>query len=356
MSTKGEEYTKNLKGLFFSLLAVIVALFVGILFAIVSGGSFIETVKALYMGSFGTKLGLAATLNNTVPLIFTGLAVALPFKAGLFNIGGAGQMYIGAIGAVLVGLYINLPSIIEIPLAFFVGIIFGTIWGYIPGYLKAKSGVHEVINTIMMNYIAIYLVRYLVSNGPLNGMIGTARTKIIHKSAQLPIMWNFPINPVSTGIIFAIILSFILYWILEYTNIGFELKAVGQNPKAASYSGINVSKNIINAMVIGGISAGLAGVCFTLGQTHFVSNDFPVEMAFTGIAVALLGRNNPFGVIPAALLFGALQASNLQLQLYANVPKDVVNIIQGVVIMFVAMDKILPEWLDKRKKLKENAS
>ncbi len=343
---------ESLKGFFFSLLAVIIALLVGVLFAIVSGGSFLNTLKALYMGSFGTKLGLAATLNNTVPLIFTGLAVALPFKAGLFNIGGAGQMYIGAIGAVIVGLYLNLPAIIEIPLAFLVGIIFGAFWGFIPGYLKAKAGVHEVINTIMMNYIAIYFVRYLVSNGPLNGMIGTARTKIIHKSAQLPILWNFPINPVSAGILFAIALSFIFYWLLEHTSIGFELKATGQNQKAASYTGINVNKNIIIAMVLGGIAAGLGGVCFTLGQTHFVSNDFPVEMAFTGIAVALLGRNNPFGVIPAALLFGALQASNLQLQLYANVPKDVVNIMQGVVILFVAMDRIIPELLAKRARRK----
>ncbi len=339
---------ESIKGFLFSLLAVIIALLVGVGFAIVSGGSFLNTLKALYMGSFGTKLGLAATLNNTVPLIFTGLAVALPFKAGLFNIGGAGQMYIGAIGAVIIGLYVNLPPLIEISLAFLVGIIFGALWGFIPGYLKAKTGVHEVINTIMMNYIAIYLVRYLVSNGPLNGMIGTARTKIIHKSAQLPILWNFPINPVSAGILFAIALSFIFYWLLEYTSIGFELKATGLNPKAASYTGINVNKNIVVAMVLGGIGAGLAGVCFTLGQTHFVSNDFPVEMAFTGIAVALLGRNNPFGVIPAAFLFGALQASNLQLQLYANVPKDVVNIMQGVVILFVAMDRIIPELLAKR--------
>lgn len=343
---------ERIKGFLFSILAVIVALLVGVIFAIISGGNFIDTFKALYMGSFGTKLGLAATLNNTVPLIFTGLAVALPFRAGLFNIGGAGQMYIGAVGAVIVGLYINLPPIIEIPLAFTVGIIFGAIWGIIPGYLKAKAGVHEVINTIMMNYIAIYFVRYLVSNGPLNGMIGTARTKIINKSAQLPILWNFPINPVSTGIIFAILLCFVYYWILENTTIGFELKATGQNQKAASYTGINVNKNIIIAMAFGGIAAGLAGVCFTLGQTHFVSNDFPVEMAFTGIAVALLGRNNPFGVIPAALLFGALQASNLQLQLYANVPKDVVNIIQGVVILFVAMDKVIPEILAKRARRK----
>ncbi len=343
---------ENIKGFLFSLLAVVIALLVGVAFAIVSGGSFLNTLKALYMGSFGTKLGLAATINNTVPLIFTGLAVALPFKAGLFNIGGAGQMYIGAVGAVIVGLYLNLPPILEIPLAFLVGIIFGGIWGFIPGYLKAKSGVHEVINTIMMNYIAIYLVRYLVSNGPLNGMIGTARTKIIHKSAQLPILWNFPINPVSAGILFAILLSFIFYWLLEYTNIGFELKATGQNIKAASYTGIDVKKNIVIAMVLGGIASGLAGVCFTLGQTHFVSNDFPVEMAFTGIAVALLGRNNPFGVIPAALLFGALQASNLQLQLYANVPKDVVNIMQGVVILFVAMDRVIPELLAKRARRK----
>jgi len=336
-------------GIISSIIAVAVAILVGMVFALISGGNIIDTFKAIYMGSFGTQMGLASTINNAVPLIFTGLAVALPFRAGLFNIGGAGQMYMGAIGAVLIGLYVNLPSVIEIPLAVALGALFGMMWGILPGYLKAKFGVHEVINTIMMNYISIYFVRYLVSNGPLNGVMGTARTVVIHKSAFFPILWNYPIKPVSISIVVAVILCAFYYWLLESTKIGFEIKAVGYNPKAAEYSGISVNKNIITAMALGGIAAGLAGACFTLGEMHFVSNDFPVEMAFTGIAVSLLGRNNPYGVIPAAFLFAALQASNLQLQLFAHVPKDVVNIIQGVVIMFVALDRLITYLLTRRK-------
>lgn len=332
-----------------SVLSIILAMAIGALFILMINKSPVQAYAALFKGAFGSTRGISNTLSRTVPLIFTGLSVALAFRCGLFNIGGEGQLYIGALASVLVALkFPLLPWFILLPAAILAGFISGAICGGFAGILKAKLGINEVIVTIMLNYILMFFTSYLV-NGPFKakGMIsqtdqipGAAVLQTIVKNTQL-----------TTGLYIAIFMVFLVYWFLWKTAIGYSIRVVGQNPTAAQSGGINVAKNIIIAMTLSGGIAGLAGVTEVLGTYHRFIDNFSPGFGFTGIAVAVLGRNHPIGVVFTGLLFGALEAGALNMARVTSIPVDMIGVIQGLVILFVAMPEIIKIFRIKRRKV-----
>lgn len=288
---------------------------------------------------------LVATIVRSTPFLLAGLAVAVGFKAGLFNIGAEGQLYAGALLAVWVGFHpalVDLPALLHIPLAMLFGILGGMIWGAIPGFLKARTGAHEVINTIMMNAIAIRLADWLIkSRDPLILLDTTAtvpRTPYIAKSAEYPALGGTPLH---MGILVAVAASFAVWWFLYRTTLGFELRTVGANPSAAKYAGMSVTRNIVLAMAISGGLAGLAGAGEVLGVQHNLPPGFFAGVGFDSIAIALLAKTNPFAMIPAAFLWGGLLNGAGLMQIRADISIDLVKIIQALIVMFVAADQIV---------------
>jgi len=329
-------------------LAVITALVFGGLIIMATGASFSETMNAylaLLRGSVGSVKAISETLTAATPLILAGLSVALAFRAGLFNIGGEGQMLIGGMFAVFIGFSITgLPFYIHLPLALAAGIVGGAIWGFVPGILKAKTGAHEVITTIMLNFIALRLVDFFLKtdlfqregrNDPVS--------KTVEKTAALPQLlgWLDPALRVHLGLIVALLAAAFIHWLLFRTTTGFEFRAVGANPSAARYAGMSITKTYVLVMVISGALAGLAGTGQVLGVLDRATPGFSARIGFDGIAVALLGRSNPWGVVLAALLFGGLRAGGQEMQASANVGIDLISVIQALIIIFVAAPALI---------------
>ncbi len=274
-------------------------------------------------------------LVNTVPYLFTGLAVAVGFAAGLFNIGAEGQFILGGLAATWVGYSLQgIPFPLHMFLALMAGALAGAFWGFIPGILRAKTGAHEVITTIMMNHIAFKVVTWLV-NGPLEGPPGTARTPDIPMSARLPTFFPPPLR-VHAGIVVGLIVVAILAYLLRKTTWGFELRTVGQNPHAARYAGISIARMTVVALTLSGLLAGMGGAIHAQGLIHNVSLGFSGGYGFDAIALALLGRNDPVGVLAASLLFGVMRAGETRLQSIAGVPREIISIVQVLVIIFIA--------------------
>lgn len=279
---------------------------------------------------------LSESLTNSVPYIFAGLAVALGFRCGLFNIGAEGQILIGGLASVWVGYTITgFPWFIHLPLALVAGTLAGTLWSAIAGYLKARTGAHEVINTIMMNYLAFRLSDLLLTDPRLMGRpTGTPMTPQIVASAYLPRLFGPPLR-FHAGFFLALLAAVFVFWFLWKTTLGFEIRTVGANPDAARYAGMNVAKNFVLAMGLSGALAGLAGANEVLGVTHFVGGGFSPGYGFDSIALALLGKSHPVGVVLAALLFGTLRAGASKMQIL-GIPIDIIQILQATIIMFIA--------------------
>jgi len=283
------------------------------------------------------------SLTLSTPYIFAGLAVALGFRCGLFNIGAEGQFFMGALGAAFVGYSITgLPWFIHLPLALVGGAVAGAIWGAIPGYLKAKFGAHEVVNTIMMNWIAFRLSDWLL-NGPMKARGFRPVTPNIEVTAELPRFFPDPLR-FNWGFPLALLFAFLVYWFLFKTTLGFEVRAVGANPDAAKYSGMSVVRNFVLVMTLSGALAGLAGATQVLGTDHWVGQGFSAGFGFDSIALALLGKSHPLGVVLAALLFGILRGGATSMQSMAGIPIHIVSVIQGMVIIFVAAPGII-RWI-----------
>jgi len=331
----------NKSGLFIEILvpifAVLLALLVSDILILIYNESPLKVYKILLEGTVLNPYGLGQVLFKTTPLILSGLAVAFAFRAGLFNIGAEGQLYIGAFATGLAGAYlpVGTPAILAIPLCIIAGFVAGFIAGVIPGYLKARLGAHEVINTIMLNFIIIALVNYLVVT--YFKVPETLHTQEIIASSKINRLFEFiPAfkgSAANLSFIAAVILCIAVYIILWKTKFGYDLRAVGFNPSAAETAGINVKKCITLSLAISGGIAGLIGMNFTLGYKYYFEEGFSSGLGFMGIAVALLGRNHPFGVIAAAFLFGILSQDGLVIN--AVVPKELVDILQAVVIICV---------------------
>ncbi|MBO8125696.1 MAG: ABC transporter permease [Firmicutes bacterium] len=341
---------KQLDRLGVALASIVLGLVVGIIFILVAGKSPILGYHALWNASFGSLRGFTELLINTTPLIFTGLSVAFAFRTGLFNIGAEGQYIVGQLGAAWAGYFFTgLPMIIHVPLALGFGILAGALWGALPGYLKAKAGAHEVINTIMMNHIALYATHYLV-NGPLKGHAFLPVTKEILDSAKL---FRFiPGTRANIGIFIALAAAVFVYWFLWKTTKGYELRAVGFNPLAAEYGGVNVSRNIVYSMMIAGALAGLGGAVQVLSiQYKFYDVTAFIGYGFDGIAVALIGNNHPLGVVLGAFLFGFLARGAMPMQSIAQIPKEVISIVSASIIIFISAEalvrRVIPRFSKK---------
>lgn len=322
------------------LLAIIVALLIGAVVILASGASVSKAYVGLFQGAFGKPRAIAETFVIATPYILTGLAVAFGFKCGLFNIGVEGQFYAGAVLAAFVGYSIKgVPHFLHLPLAIVAGIAGGAIWGAIPGYLKAKTGGHEVINTIMMNHIMLKLTDYLVKNPMLDRGATIPRTPYIEETAQLPRI--FPAFRLHWGFLIALAAVFAVYFVLYKTTVGFEIRTVGHNQKAARYAGMNITKNFILAMAVSGGLAGLAGSKEVLGLNHNLPAAFISGYGFDAIAIALLAKSNPFAIIPSAILWAALRNGAGLMQIRAGISIDLINIIQAFVIMFIAAPTII---------------
>jgi len=286
---------------------------------------------------------LTESLVTSTPYIFAGLSVALGFRCGLFNIGAEGQVFVGALGAAFVGYSLKgLPAFIHLPLAILGGAFAGAVWGAIPGYLKARFGAHEVVNTIMMNWIAFRLSDWLL-NGPMKASGFRPVTPNIQHTAELPRFFSDPLR-FNWGFVLALAMAWLVYWLLFKTTLGFEIRTVGANPDAARYAGISIVRNFVLAMVMAGALAGLAGTAQVLGVDHWVGQGFSSGFGFDSIAIALLGKSHPLGVVLAAILFGGLRSGATKMQSLAGIPIDIISIIQGLVIVFIAAPGII-RWL-----------
>lgn len=300
-------------------------------------GETTDLVRAIYPLTEGLRI--------STPYIFAGLAVALGFRCGLFNVGAEGQYFIGGLTSVFAGYSLKgLPWFIHLPLALGAGMAGGTIWSAIAGFLKAKTGAHEVINTIMLNYIAYRLADYLLQVGGPMARPGDSRpvSPEIEPSAYLPQFFpNDPSLRLNVGLLLALAAVAAVYWLLFKTTTGFEIRAVGANPRAARTAGINVARNFVLAMALSGALAGLAGAHDILGVIHFMPNAFYSGYGFDSIALALLGKSHPLGVMLAALLFGFLRAGAQRMQGWAHVPIDIISVLQGLIIIFIAAPEVI---------------
>lgn len=343
----------------YTILAIVLGILIGSIILLLSGTNPVEAYKVIFLGAFGKPKYISWTIVKAVPLILTGLSVAFAFNTGLFNIGAEGQYIVGSIGALVVGLLLDLPPVIHGLVALLVGALCGYIWGALVGILKAKFQVNEVISSIMMNWIAFYLSNYLLSF-PLLRSIESDNSYPIKETASIKIAGAWKMSesgraylaqhkflkdilnpPLNFGIIIAILAAIVVWYILKKTTLGYELRAVGFNEKAAEYGGIDINKSIVKSMGIAGILAGLAGAITVLG----VSGDIGIMAAqegygFDGMAVALIAGNNPLGTIPAALLYAGLTYGGGKLTTIGTY-SEVVNIIIGIMILFIAMPKLL---------------
>lgn len=352
-----------LRELLFPLIAVVAAFIVGGILILLIGDNPLQTYALLFGSALSWPVGISYTLFYATPLIFTGLAVMVAFRCGLLNIGAEGQLYIAAFATAWVGITLaNLSPWLLVPLCFIAAVLGGGIWGAIPGVLKARFGSHEVINTIMLNFLAVALVSYFI--------------QYHYKAPGDPIMQSVPVGwgahvarlgkfipgipqfiPVNLAFILALVCCGLVYLFLWRTKWGYELRSTGSNPTAAEYGGVSVRKQIIIAMTISGSLAGLVAVNEVMGHRYRYYDGFSDNYGYTGIAVALLGRNHPVGVIISALLFAILQRGGIPVDAFTqHVTKDIVQVLQGTIILFVAAEAIFrgpfAKWgLLKRSKI-----
>jgi general nucleoside transport system permease protein len=318
---------------------------------------------ALFQGAFGQPREITAAINIwrstgdtqafwnamrpfseslviTTPYIYAGLAVAIGLRGGLFNIGAEGQLFVGGLASAYVGYAITgLPAIIHLPLAILAGLLTGAIWGAIPGFLKARTGAHEVINTIMMNYIAFRLTDYLLS-GPMARPDGLPITPQVRPSAYIPTIFPQPVR-LHWGFFLGLGVAFLIYWLLWKTPIGMEIRMTGQNQNAARYAGVRIGLILVLTMSLAGALAGMSGVNQILAVDHQMVRAFSTGYGFDSIALALLGNSHPFGVVLASLLFGFMRGGAGRMQSIAGTPVEIIRIIQGMVIIFVAAPAII---------------
>ncbi|MDM8201808.1 sugar ABC transporter permease [Gemmiger sp. An87] len=338
--------------LLITLIALVMALVVGALVIWAFGSNPIEAYGALWRGAFGTGIAFTVTLGKAVPVMLTGLAVAIAFRCSVFNIGAEGQLLIGAMCAALVGAYVHLPMVLHLPLTILASMVGGMIWAFFPAVLKLKGNVNVVISTIMFNYIAQYLISYLIL-GPFKGPGESPATATIDETAQLPDLLPKP-YVLNLGFVLALVAVVAVYIILNRTSLGYEMRAVGFNPNASRTNGINVNRNMFLALLISGALAGLAGGIEVTGSLDKIVNNFSANYGFNGIPVALMAHNNPFAIIFSALLIGAMRSGSAMMQSSAGISKNMVDVIQGLIIVFLCAEHVIRYYI-KRMGGKKNA-
>jgi ABC-type uncharacterized transport system permease subunit len=341
------------------LLSVLLAVGIGSLILIAGGYDPVAAYTALFQGAFGGEMrkpldAIGDTLVRSTPLMLTGLAVGFGFRANLFNIGAEGQFILGSLGAAWFGLiFAGLPGFLSIPLILLGAALFGAAWAFIPALLKARTGAHEVITTMMFSWIALYLTSWIISS-PLASPGQNFQTPMLSADVWLPtldkVIPGLPaIKYAHAGLLVAVAAAVVVALLLRRTTLGYEVRAVGFNPTAAQNGGISIAMTTVWALCISGALAGLAGASEVLGVTHRMFDQVSAGSGygFTGIAVALLGKKHPVGIIFAALLFGALSAGAGTMQLFASVPDKIITILQALIIFFVGAETVVT-WFIKR--------
>jgi ABC-type uncharacterized transport system permease subunit len=320
--------------------AILSALLIGALLIALTGKSPFTAYVVLIRSAFGNRNNWGETLVKTTPLLLAGLGTSVAFRARMFNIGAEGQIYMGALGAALIGLYLgNPPLALGIPLILIAGFITGGMWGGIAGILKKQFQANEIIVTLMLNYIAILFTSYLVG-GPMRDPMGTEPyTARFSDGTILPII--LPHTRLHAGILVAILASAIIWWVVRNTTYGYRITVMGANEEAARYGGIKTGRLLLTTMFISGGMAGLAGVCEVSGLHHRVLEAFSPGYGYTAIAIAMLGRTDPIGVTIAAFLFAALVIGVSGMQDFVGVPVSIAFIIEGLVLLFVLGSEIL---------------
>lgn len=334
-----------------SLLAVLFGLVAGALLMVITGHNPFEGFMYLFQGGLKNTQRIGDTLATATPLILTGLSVAFAFRTGLFNIGAAGQFLIGGFCATAVGLTLDLPKAALLPVMIVAGIAGGALWAVIPGLLKARFNVHEVVSTIMMNWIAYWTVYYTVP-AYFKGEFLETESRPLSEAASLKLPFlsqMFGGSYINLGLFLALIAVFIVAFIIEKTTLGYELKAVGYNRHAAEYAGIKVNRSVVTSMVFAGGLAGLGGVAQYAGNASNIQIGILPSQGFDGIAVALLGANNAYGVLLAAIFFGILYSGRGFMNAMTDVPPEIADSIIAIIIYFAATS-VLIERLVRRFK------
>ncbi len=337
-------------------ISTLLGLLIGAFIMLLGAYNPIQAYLSLIEKAFGDFYSIGETIRQITPLIFTGLSVAFAFRTGLFNIGAEGQFIMGSLAATIVGIQLDLPWYLHMPLAVVAGGMAGGLWGVIAGYLKAKRGVHEVITTIMLNWISLYLSNYFVK--AYLSEPGQQRSEFLKESSWLSLQGLsqlFDNARIHFGILIAILCAVIFYIVLWKTKQGYELRAVGFNPHAAEYAGMNVGVNVMKAMFVSGVFAGLGGAAEILGVFHYLTINaaFP-GYGFQGIAVALIGGNTALGTVLGAVLFGVLTFGATGMKFGAGVPVEIISIVIALVIFFVAAKGIVKYVIQLFKKEKKN--
>lgn len=336
-------------------ISVAIAIVVGSIIMLLAGKDPVAAYTAMFQGAFGGPRQIGETLLRATPLIFTGLAVAYGFRAGLFNIGAEGQLFMGGLAAAFVGYSLaGLPWAVSVPVTLVAAGLAGAAWAFGPAIMKAKIGAHEVITTMMFSYIGRYIVSWVVT-GPFKAEGQIPQTPELPPESRLPrlsdVLPFIEANRTHLGIILGVLVAILVWWILKYTVMGYEARAVGFNPWAAENGGISIAATTVKSLCTSGALAGLAGAVEVMGVHWRLFDQFSSGFGFTGIAVALLAKNNPLGVIAAAILFGALSAGAGTMQLEAGVSQKVIAILQGLIIFLVGAETIVT-WAVSRTRRK----
>ncbi|MCJ7732743.1 ABC transporter permease [Candidatus Bathyarchaeota archaeon] len=344
---RAKPYKEMLYGVGYQVAAIIAAFIVGALILYATGYNPLNAYISMATGAFGNTFGIGQTLTQATPIIFTSLAFLISAKAGLFNIGAEGQFLMGAMGATIVGIYVQgLPWYIHVPLSMMAGMAAGGFWGLIPAVLKSRFEAHEVITTMMLSYVAKYLTSYLV-NYPLKAPGWVSQTVKIQSTAELSRI--LPPTQLSGAIFVAVLFVALTQFLLQKTILGYELRAIGLNPTTAENSGISITRGIIISMVLSGALAGIGGACEIMGVHKRFIDGFSPGYGWDGLAVALVGGLHPVGIFLASILFGALRSGGMIMARAIKIPQDLISLLQGLVIVFVAAPMLIRSLLRRRK-------
>ncbi len=343
-----------------TLVSIVLGLAVGAVILLLIGYNPIEAYSVMLDGIFGSVRYVSWTIIYATPIILTGLSVAFAFKTGLFNIGAEGQYIVGALTAALLGYFVKLPMVLHIPFVLVCSIAAGSLWGSIAGFLKARYGVNEVISTIMLNWIALYLNNFLVLHEKIKRPGSEATNKILDSAKLIffdswkrsdggmefrrahPFFHDIFRTPANAGFLIAVAAAIGVLLVLNKTTLGYSLKAVGYNKDAAEFGGININRSMISSMAIAGGLSGLAGAVQIMGFTREASALAASEgYGFEGISVALIGANNPIGCVLAGLFYGALKYGGSKIQPKIGAPYEIISIIMGTIVLFIAMPKLI---------------
>jgi ABC-type uncharacterized transport system permease subunit len=337
-------------------MSIILAFIIGAIIILANGKSPIEAYASLINGSLGSPYKIANTFAKTVPLVITGLATAVAFRSGIYNIGGEGQLYLGAFATAYVGFtFTNLPAVIGIPVALVFAALAGALYALVPALLKVKYSIDEVITTIMFNSIAVLFTGYL-ANYPFSSSVGKmGATEMIAPAYKLARLVSR--SGLHTGIFFTMGIALVIYYMMDKTSVGYDFKMIGSNLNFAKYGGINAEKNMVIAMLISGGLCGIAGAFEVLGNHYRFLQSISPGYAFDGMLVSLIVKNNVVGVILMSIFFGMLKTGSIAMEYETSIPSELVLVIQSIIILFIAGEKGFARiWkaISKREGAKHN--